>query len=157
MTADFYDVRHGPGTEGDTLERPYIVVSIADHRLWYRRGEQTIFANAVATGTGKELVKEDSGGPVTWKFDTPRGRLVVIAKETDPEWVPPDWHYVELAQEKHLGLIKLMRGRSIAVTGAAGTRILVDGHDVVTRFPDGHEEPFEVSDGKERSSPTTTL
>lgn len=129
-------------------EQPYIVVSITDHRLWYRDGGRTIYTTRVATGTGKELVQE-IGAPLHWKFDTPRGRLVVLSKETDPVWVPPDWHYVEMATKKHTTTIKLARGQSIRLKGTGGARILVDGSDVVTRFPDGHEEPFEVSEGKE--------
>ena len=38
----------------DTM--PYIVVSIADHRLWYKRGDQTLFTTQVATGSGKVQV-----------------------------------------------------------------------------------------------------
>lgn len=137
-----------PETPGDTMPntKPYIVVSINDHRLWYRQGDQTIYTTRVATGTGEALQK-DSGGPVQWKFDTPRGRLVVLSKETDPVWVPPDWHYVEMARKKHLETIKLKRGQTLPLGG--GAKIIVDGNDVVTRYPDGHEEPFEVSEGKE--------
>jgi hypothetical protein len=131
----------GPG------DRPYIVVSISDKRLWYRQGDRTIFTTRVATGTGKELVKEGPNGGVHWKFDTPRGRLVVEAKETDPVWVPPDWHYVEMAAKKHLGVVKLMRGKSIPIGG--GAVVTVDGTDVITKYPDGRKVPFETSEGKE--------
>ncbi len=131
----------GPG------DRPYIVVSISDKRLWYRQGDRTIFTTRVATGTGKELVKEGPNGGVHWKFDTPRGRLVVEAKETDPVWVPPDWHYVEMAGKKHLGVVKLMRGKSIPIGG--GAVVTVDGTDVITKYPDGRKVPFETSEGKE--------
>src|ERR1043165_948587 len=48
---------------------PYIVVSIADHRLWYKRGDQILFTTQVATGSGKVLAK---GGGNKWKFETPR-------------------------------------------------------------------------------------
>ena len=44
---------------------PYIVVSIADHRLWYKRGDQILFTTQVATGSGKVLAK---GGGQKWKF-----------------------------------------------------------------------------------------
>jgi len=128
-------------------DRPYIVVSINDKRLWYRQGDQTLFTTRVATGTGKELVKEGPKGAVHWKFETPRGRLVVQAKETDPVWVPPDWHYEEMARKKKLGVVKLARGQSIPI--AKGTFITVDGTDVVTKYPDGREVPFETREGKE--------
>jgi len=128
-------------------DRPYIVVSISDKRLWYRQGDRTLFTTRVATGTGKELVKEGPNGGVHWKFDTPRGRLVVEAKETDPTWVPPDWHYVEMASKKHLAVVKLTRGQSIPIGG--GAVVTVDGTDVVTRYPDGHKVPFETHEGQE--------
>jgi lipoprotein-anchoring transpeptidase ErfK/SrfK len=128
----------------DTGDRPYIVVSINDNRLWYREGSRTLFTSRVATGSGKELIQE---GGLHWKFETPRGRLVVESKETDPVWVPPDWHYMELASKKHLGVVKLARNQTIAV--AKGLKIAVVGNDVVTEFPDGHMEPFETREGKE--------
>jgi lipoprotein-anchoring transpeptidase ErfK/SrfK len=128
----------------DTGDRPYIVVSINDNRLWYREGSRTLFTSRVATGSGKELVQE---GGLHWKFETPRGRLVVESKETDPVWVPPDWHYMELAGKKHLGVIKLARNQTIALP--KGLKIAVVGNDVVTEFPDGHMEPFETREGKE--------
>jgi hypothetical protein len=128
----------------DTGDRPYIVVSINDNRLWYRQGSRTLFTSRVATGSGKELVQE---GGLHWKFETPRGRLVVESKETDPVWVPPEWHYMELASKKHLGVVKLARNQTIPVGN--GAKIAVIGNDVVTEFPDGHMEPFETREGKE--------
>lgn len=128
----------------DTGARPYIVVSINDNRLWYRQGSRTLFTSRVATGSGKELVQE---GGLHWKFETPRGRLVVESKETDPVWVPPEWHYMELATKKHLGVVKLARNQTIPL--ANGAKIGVVGNDVVTEYPDGHAEPFETREGKE--------
>jgi hypothetical protein len=32
-----------------------------------------------------------------WRFETPPGRRVVIGKQAAPVWVPPEWHYAELA------------------------------------------------------------
>jgi hypothetical protein len=128
----------------DTGDRPYIVVSINDNRIWYRQGSRTLFTSRVATGSGKELVQE---GGLHWKFETPRGRLVVESKETDPVWVPPEWHYMELATKKHLGVVKLARNQTIPL--ANGVKIGVVGNDVVTEYPDGHVEPFETREGKE--------
>jgi L,D-transpeptidase catalytic domain len=146
-TRDTLNQRLAASDSGGPGDRPYIIVSITDKRLWYRQGDRTIFTTRVATGTGKELVKEGPNGGVHWKFDTPRGRLVVEAKETDPVWVPPDWHYVEMASKKHLGVVRLMRGQSIPIGG--GAVVTVDGTDVVTKYPDGRKVPFETSEGKE--------
>jgi lipoprotein-anchoring transpeptidase ErfK/SrfK len=127
-------------------EQPYIVVSIADRRLWYKRGDETLYTTRVAVGSGKTLVKH--GGRSEYKFDTPRGRLVVQSKEADPVWVPPDWHYLELARKKGLGIMKLTRGQSIPTPD--GAVVAVSGNDVVKRFPDGRELAFGFGqEGKE--------
>ena len=123
---------------------PYIVVSITDHRLWYKRGDQILFTTRVATGSGKVLAK---GGGNKWKFETPRGRLVVESKETDPIWVPPDWHYVEMAKKKSLGVVHLVRGQSIKL--ADGSVITVDGSEVVRKTAEGQLIPFDVAEGRE--------
>ena len=127
-----------------TGDRPYIVVSITDNRLWYKLGREVLFTTRVATGTGKFL--EKAGGQ-RWKFETPRGRLVVERKDVEPAWVPPDWHYVESAKRKGLRPLKLKRGASVPVGN--GAVVTVSGNDVVTRYADGREEPFEVREGGE--------
>jgi lipoprotein-anchoring transpeptidase ErfK/SrfK len=146
-TRDTLDQRLAASDSAAPGDRPYIIVSISDKRLWYRQGDRTIFTTRVATGTGKELVQDGPNGGVHWKFETPRGRLVVEAKETDPVWIPPDWHYVEMATKKHFGVVKLARGKSIPIGG--GAVITVDGTDVVTRYPDGRKVPFETHEGQE--------
>lgn len=150
------EVKREVGAVGDSLEtvltsspdapgsRPYLVVSIEDHRLWYKQGDSVLFTTQVATGSGKVLEKE---GGSKWKFETPRGRLVVQNKETDPAWVPPDWHFVEQAKKRGLGLVRLQRGQSIPVPD--GSMITVAGSDVVKRLPDGQEVPFDVKEGRE--------
>ncbi len=124
---------------------PYLVVSIADRRLWYKQGAQTLFTTQVAVGSGRTLVQR--GGHDEWKFDTPRGRLVVQSKEVDPVWIPPDWHYVEVAHRRGLGVIHLERGQSLAAPD--GSTIRVAGSDVVRRYPDGRVVPFASGEGKE--------
>ena len=151
------EVRKQSGQVTDSLQRvlaesqeppadaPYIVVSIEDRRLWYKRGEQVLFTTQVAVGSGKTLVQR--AGHDEWKFDTPRGRLVVQSKETDPVWVPPDWHFVEQAKKKGLGVIKLQRGQSIPLSD--GSMITIEGSDVVRKYPDGHSVPYDAAEGRE--------
>ena len=150
------DVKQRIGASTDTLKQilvdstesadslPYIVVSIADHRLWYKRGDQILFTTRVATGSGKVLAK---GGGNKWKFETPRGRLVVESKETEPVWVPPEWHYVEVAKKKGYGLVNLVRGQAIKLPD--GSVIGVEGNEVVRKSPDGQVIPFDVAEGRE--------
>ena len=113
-------------------DRPYLVVSIEERRLWYRKGGEVLFTTQVATGSGKTLV---GAGGNTWRFDTPRGRLVVQGKEKDPVWSPPDWHYEEQARKRGLTLARLERGQSLRARD--GSLVAVEGESVVRRQADG--------------------
>ena len=123
--------------------RPYLVISIVDRRLWYKQGGTVLLTTRVATGSGKTLVKER--GASVWKFNTPRGRLAVVSKEEKPLWVPPDWYYVEQARTRKLGLVHLERGQSLSA--ADGSIITVAGIDVVREYPDGSQHILQASDG----------
>jgi hypothetical protein len=123
--------------------KPYIVVSIEDHRIWYKLRDSVLFTTEVATGSGRTL--DGSGDEAHWKFETPRGRLVVQSKDEDPAWIPPDWHFVEQARKRGLGIVRLSRGESIAAND--GSQIMVQGTDVVKRYADGRVVP--LGDAKE--------
>lgn len=112
-------------------DKPYLVVSIAERKLWLKQGSRTLFQAPVATGSGKEFVS----GTNRYRFQTPRGRLVVQLKEVDPAWIPPDWHYLEQARKRGLGVVKLARGESVP-TGDGGM-IYVAGSELVKRTPGG--------------------
>lgn len=118
------------GSPAEAANKPYLVVSIADHMLWFKQGSKVLFEAPIATGSGKELVT--GGGQ--WRFETPRGRLSVQAKEEDPAWVPPDWHFIELAQKRGLGVVKLTSGQSISSGDGV---ITVRNGEVVRRYSDG--------------------
>ncbi|HEU4631559.1 MAG TPA: L,D-transpeptidase [Gemmatimonadaceae bacterium] len=152
-------VRREVGVQEDTLARlreavvspaapaghAFIVVSIAENRLWYRQGDSVLFTAPVATGSGKTVVRDGSGEH--WKFETPRGRLVVLSKEEAPMWVPPDWHFVEAARTRGLGVVHLYRGQSIPL--GKGVVLTTQGSDVVRRYPDGRVVPYSVREGRE--------
>lgn len=150
------DVQRKVGEQRDTLTRllqaapevpapnqGYIVVSIAENRIWYRRGDSVLFETRVATGSGKEMTSDGR----QYRFETPRGRLVVQRKDVDPVWVPPDWHYIEYAKKRGLGIIQLNRGK--AVTSSDGSTVTVEGNDVVKRYGDGRVVPLAAGEGKE--------
>lgn len=124
----------------------YIVISIEERQLWYKRGNEQLFHTQVATGSGKTLVGRGDGGN-QWKFETPRGRLKVQAKEVDPAWVPPDWHFIEQANKRGLGLVKMSRGMSIPASD--GSVVRVSGAEIVRRYANGSEVPLEAADGRE--------
>ncbi|MFN2602243.1 MAG: L,D-transpeptidase [Gemmatimonadaceae bacterium] len=124
---------------------PYIVVSINERELWYKKGDEILFHTQVATGSGKTLVS--TAGGKEYKFDTPRGRLVVQSKEENPEWVPPDWHFQEQALKRGLGVMRLDRGS--AIRQSDGSTISVQGADVVRRYANGTVEQLSTTEGHE--------
>ena len=124
--------------------QPYIVVSIAENRLWYKLGDSVLFTTRVATGTGKTLKKP---GGREWKFETPRGRLKVEKKDVEPAWVPPDWHYIEMAKKKKLRIARLEKNKELRLSD--GSAVMVVGNDVVKRLPNGDILPFAVREGHE--------
>lgn len=134
-------------TETPTVaaDQAYIVVSIEERQLWYKRGNEVLFHTQVATGSGKTLIA--SGGAKRYKFETPRGRLTVQAKEVDPAWVPPDWHFQEQAIKRGLGLARM--DRSTVIPAGGGSVVRVSGSEIVKQFPDGRIVPLEASDGRE--------
>ncbi|MCA2995326.1 L,D-transpeptidase [Gemmatimonas sp.] len=123
----------------------YIVVSITDRRLWYKRGDSVLFTARVATGSGKQLVVR--GGTKVLRFETPRGRLVVQRRDSAPAWIPPDWHYQEQANKRRLGLTQLVRGKPLPLRD--GGLITVKGNDVVRVTADGAVRPLAATDGRE--------
>jgi hypothetical protein len=152
------DVRRVVGVSSDSLsallstggyeepaDAPYIVISIKENKLVYRRADSVLFEARVATGSGKTLVQE--GGVSHLKFDTPRGRLVVERKDIDPVWVPPDWHFLEQASKSGVGVVQLRRGAPIPT--ADGGQVTVVGNDVVLRAPDGTQTVMQATDGRE--------
>src|SRR5438874_10044058 len=96
-----------------------IVVSTAENKLYVRQGGQTIFEAVCSTGKGTTLAVDGK----TLVFDTPIGKLSVKSKEENPEWVPPDWHYVEEARQNGMRVVRLDRGDVInARTGDPARR-----------------------------------
>ena len=151
------EVRAKLGSATDSLNRlvtenpvvsantPYIVVSIAENHLWYKRGSEILFEAPVATGSGKSLVSSSAGKQ--YKFDTPRGRLTVEAKDINPEWVPPDWHFQEQANKRGLGLAHMERGTVIPQSD--GSVVKVAGSEIVRQYPDGHAVAMQATEGHE--------
>lgn len=82
-------VAHAPlvGSDGR-----YVVVHLAENRVFVFEGERAIWSAPAGTGTGFRL---DRGGEHRWKFDTPRGLMRVRRMEKDPLWEAPDWHFIE--------------------------------------------------------------
>jgi lipoprotein-anchoring transpeptidase ErfK/SrfK len=86
-----------------------ILVSTAENKLYVRNNGQTVFAAVCSTGKGTTLAVDGK----TVIFDTPIGKLHVISKDENPQWVPPDWHYVEEARKNGMRVVRLNPGQSI--------------------------------------------
>src|ERR1700737_4663504 len=83
-----------------------IIVSTAENKLYVRQNGQTVFQAVCSTGKGSTLAVDGQ----TWVFDTPIGKLHVVSKEENPEWVPPDWHYIEEARKNAMRVVRLTAG-----------------------------------------------
>ncbi len=131
--------------QGGTDDSLYIVVSVAENQVAVHRGDSIIYRAVCSTGKGTVL----QGKGRQWKFETPRGRRVVLSKEVAPLWRPPDWYFVEEAKKKGRGVVLMGRGTVIdAATGepsALGSGrpvIAVQDTEVVRLAPDGSATPF---------------
>jgi hypothetical protein len=83
---------------------PHVLISLEERRLWVLSPlGDTLFGAPVAVGSGRTLRTSER----TWVFRTPVGETVVRLKEVAPVWVPPDWHYVEVARRLGLGIARL--------------------------------------------------
>jgi hypothetical protein len=124
-----------------------IVVSTEKRWLWYVQGRDTLVSAPVAIGMGKTFEYNGKRYP----FHTPRGKRVVRAKQADPIWTVPEWHYYEKATQRGLQVVKLQRGTPYVLED--GTWLDIRGNEVgrVNQF--GNWWPFSqdfeiIFDGK---------
>ncbi len=71
----------------------HIVVDTARNRLYLKDGDKTLKEAVVSCGSGNIL--EDPSGKNTWVFDTPKGEFSVKSKHLKPDWIKPDWAFIE--------------------------------------------------------------
>lgn len=69
----------------------YVVIRLAENRLYVMEGRHAVWSAPVGTGTGFRLERDGRA----WEFDTPRGVFRVQRKEKDPVWIKPDWAFIE--------------------------------------------------------------
>jgi hypothetical protein len=117
-----------------------IIVSLADRRLWVLLGEDTLRSAPVAVGMDARL---DFDGRV-WIFQTPRGQRTVLAKRASPVWIPPDWHYAEVAREYGFRLRQLVRDRPVLL--ADGRRLEVRNDEAGLVGPDSSFAPLPTDE-----------
>ena len=90
-----------------------VVVSLNDRELWAIIGPDTLLTAPIAASTDETL--EYAGK--SWRFETPRGVRTVIDKKENPVWIPPEWHYAEVAQEHGLKLAAMIPGKTVLSDG----------------------------------------
>jgi hypothetical protein len=117
-----------------------LIINLAERRLIWAHGADTILVARAAVGSGDTL----SYGRRSWEFSTPRGRRVVLAKEENPVWVPPLWHYVRHARSTGRELAHLRRDSGTPLSD--GTRLVVRGDQVGRLHPGGEFEPIHSGD-----------
>jgi len=70
-----------------------ILIDSAENKLYLMKEGRLLREAVVSCGSGSIL--EDPGGQRKWIFDTPRGEFFVRYKLKDPDWVKPDWAFIE--------------------------------------------------------------
>jgi len=68
-----------------------VVVDLDANRLYFARGRQVLWSAPVGTGTGLRLETDRDA----WDFHTPNGAFHVTHKAREPDWVAPDWYFLE--------------------------------------------------------------
>ena len=123
----------------------YVVVHLAENRVYVFEGERAIWAARAGTGTGLRL----ESGERRWRFTTPRGLMRVRRMEKDPLWQAPDWYYVErglpLPPPGHpsrtmpgvMGNTAIFLGDGIAIHGTAYPELLMDPDPEARRVSHG--------------------
>jgi hypothetical protein len=111
-------------TIGDLQDGNFVItVSTAENKVYARDNGQLVFEAVCSTGKN-EVLRE---GGRTMIFRTPIGRFRILSKEENPQWVPPDWHYVEEARKHGLGVVRLQRGNSIGGVYVSGKEVYDNG------------------------------
>jgi lipoprotein-anchoring transpeptidase ErfK/SrfK len=111
--------------------RVRLELSLAGRTLVALQGGDTLLVAPAGIGTGETL----RFGARRWRFDTPAGRRVVLGKQEAPVWVPPDWHYAELAARRGYRLVHLSADRAVPL--GRGRRLVVRRGRVGVAAPGG--------------------
>lgn len=68
-----------------------VVIDLDVNRLYFAKGRRVLWSAPAGTGTGMRL----ANGRGEWDFSTPNGTFHVQYKELEPDWIAPDWYFVE--------------------------------------------------------------
>ena len=152
LAAEEVVYRSGLFREAPAIHQPlvrgaarYVVVHLAQNRVYVFEGERAIWAAPAGTGTGFRL----QSGERRWRFSTPRGLMQVRRMEKDPLWEAPDWYYVERGlrppppnhpsrtMEGVMGTTAIFLGDGIAIHGTNRPELLMDPDPEARRVSHG--------------------
>jgi len=68
-----------------------VVVDLDQNRLYFAKGRRVLWSAPVGTGTGLRLETDRNA----WDFHTPNGTYHVAYKAREPDWIAPDWYFLE--------------------------------------------------------------
>jgi hypothetical protein len=88
-----------------------LVVSLFDRRLTALVDGDTLMTARVAVASNGILAYQGK----RWRFRTPRGLRRVLRKDSVPVWVPPDWHYYEVAKQHRFAVRRLPADTPVAL------------------------------------------
>jgi len=71
----------------------HVVIDTAENVLLIKNGDKVVRKAVVSSGSGNILA--DPSGERTWVFDTPRGEFTIKNKLRKPNWIKPDWAFIE--------------------------------------------------------------
>jgi len=74
----------------------HVVVDAKANKLYLKKGLKLLWQADCSVGRGGVLLDRKTGR--RWEFVTPRGEFRVIGKAENPEWLKPDWAFVEAKQ-----------------------------------------------------------
>jgi len=124
---------------------PYVVVHLAENRVFVMEGARVRWSAPAGTGTGFQL----EGDGRSWTFTTPVGLFQVLRKEKDPVWIAPDWHFVQQGRpvptfdhpsrfiRGTLGTSALYLGDGIAIHGTDRPQLLLNPDPAARRISAG--------------------
>lgn len=123
----------------------YVVVHLAENRVYVFEGERAIWSAPAGTGTGFRLARQG----YDWTFTTPRGLFKIRRMEKDPIWQAPDWYYVEKGMRPPsldhpsrfipgvMGNSAVYLGDGLAIHGTAGWQLILNPDPEARRVSHG--------------------
>jgi len=68
-----------------------VVVDLDENQLYFAKGRRVLWSAPVGTGTGLRMETDRDA----WDFHTPNGAYHVTHKAREPDWIAPDWYFLE--------------------------------------------------------------